>query len=365
MAKNTLSFEEQKPTGSVDIGTTPVSTPDTLWYGDEVTLYDGDTITITSFEGIDEVRLLGGASAIVLNAVSPSYEHESTSATLKIALKNEDKGKVVHYEIERATVGAGYSSNPEPNEVEDADGETTYKADTTSYATHIQLAAGDTIKSVNVPSPGGSPLLYFVGDTPRYHTIIENWADGFTSDVDEEIIIVFFSHYEESTGAYKIINKGASESDTFVSGTEIYTNDADSIALKSGDTITNTSDTAKMVIMDLNGNILATIDNDESYTTTDDITVLFGSDDDDVTLEYEVAESAPKYTVEYTGGSGILQLTRKEGGKLRFFADAGGGYMQVFETKAKEVMYYINMTCLDGIKIESETEVISATVNEE
>ena len=75
-------------------------------------------------------------------------------------------------------------------------------------------------------------------------------------------------------------------------------------------------------------------------------------------------EANTKYEEEYTGASGILTLKRKEGGKLYFYADAGIGYMQVFETKAKEVMYYLNMDGLDSVKIVSETEVSAAKVSE-
>lgn len=369
MAKNTLTFEEVKPTGSITVGTTASATDKTLWKGDEVTLAAGEKITIPSFtDGYEKVYLVDttdGTTAATLTASSNSFTNEAgSSKSYYIVVDNNREGVVVRYEIEHTAVMAGYDVDESDYETLTV-GEETYYADPTYYGPndHIELPKGSTIRLHTADTSGAVPSIYVSNESP--HSVYELTSAGHTAEKDEELIICGAHQYLLLGIKFQIIERGESAQDTALSGTAVYTNENAPVYLKEGDKVGNTTTGADIILLDAEGCEIATIPNNGSYyKATRDMRVYFCTKTSGATLTYTMEEANPKYEEEYTGASGILTLKRKEGGKLYFYADAGIGYMQVFETKAKEVMYYLNMDGLDSVKIVSETEVSAAKVSE-
>lgn len=378
MAKNTLTFEEVKPTGSIVVGTTLTPTDKTKYTGDTVTLGAGDSLTIKAFDSFSKVTLAesDGTTVEELTADSPSYTNEGNSSeTLNFVVAN--KGAAVRYAFAQAPVAAGWDVEDE-NYEEITVGEDTYYADPTSYTTPIELEAGDTIRLATADPRGASTLIAIIKESEGGDNISTRSASveyefvrlrdtGWTATEDTSLIICGQSQYTAEDVEYQIIKQGVVEIDEAFAPTELYINTEKVVILKEGDTLKNTTSGKSIILLDSKGNELTTLGNGSSFTTMDYCVVLLGCKTSGATLTYELTPASKEFVAEYTDGSGILQLRRVEGGKIRFFAsaDSDDGYMQVWETKAKEIMYYINMTCLDGVKIVSETEVLSATINEE
>lgn len=222
----------------------------------------------------------------------------------------------------------------------------------------VTLHPGETIVFT---SPGSQSLYLLIGDsvnTRQFKKELTSLEPSFKNDTDYDISFYLgvSYYYTGAENTYRIDAELPYYTDA--GRTKVY--------LKKGETLTMTSSDVVAYLLSEEGEEIATLSNDTpSIIAEDDVLFhIVGKRTDEYSFEIAPCAGEETYTTEYTGDSGILTLRRKEGGKLYFYADAGIGYMQVFETKGKEVMYYLNMDGLDSVKIVSETEVLAAKVSE-
>lgn len=361
MAKKDLNFDLVYQEGIVTTGTSITSTSQTLWRGSGIALEEYDKIVIPSFtDGYESVNLYNSSNmsepVATLNADENSYTvGTGDDGTYYLVANNKKKGIKVRYKIERAPVTSGYNADVEGQfDILEIGEKTYYKDPNQNYpSSSIRVPKGDTIRLYE-NDLGSTPLIakYDGSEAP-----IELTSSGYTASGDKDFVICGDYYYHELAIQYQIINNGVSELSTAVDGTQLYIAGTP-IKLKQGDTLYILSGSS-VTVLDAIGNVLG----DNYYVAKGEESVFLGHSLSGVSLTYSILEANPKYQVEYKGGSGILTMKRAEGGKVHFYADAGIGYMEIGETKAKEIMYFLNMEGLDKVKIVSDTEVTSAKVS--
>ena len=386
MAKNTLTFEEIVHSGTIAGDRTQYEIRDTLWYGDEVTLTTGETIEITGFpSGEGEVYLVckattadadAGDIKATLTPASPSFTLSAgtnisaeSQRTYYLAVKNAHKGKNIQYQVERLSVEAGWSGNPEPDTVTDKY-ETEYWVDATTEETPIELNAGDTIRLFRADTNGATPLLYaytdagYQGDAEIVAELTEV-KPSYTAKRHEYVKIVGNLHYEVLSIQYQIIRFNEATQSTLVSGTEVYAGDI-YMKLEVGDVVKNTKDNAVLFIVDcINGTVLASLYHaGESYQCSYRCDVVLCGEDANTELTYEKKDVHPKYEAEYEGDSGILQLRHAMGARVIVYADAGAGYMEIHKMEGVELIRCVNMSGIDNLKFVSDGTVDECVINE-
>lgn len=366
MAKNTLTFTEVKGGGTLTMDTTPIADSETIWKGDSVTLAAGEKITITSFpEGCDAVLLVSGSSVSqTLTHDSPSYTNSGgSSATYYVSVYNAFKEDGVGYEIERVAVSAGWDYNND-NYEEITIGEDTYYADPTSYATHIELNTGETIKLSTADAGGAYTLIYVANASTPY--VERLTSAGWTADDDVELVICGQSQYKTETVAYQVINRATTEPDTAVASSKVYPSTT-GFGVKACDKITVA--TGGCVLLSVDGEVLKTFNTDgESFTIGHDADPLYlaAKSNSTSSIAYITLPdvSRREYECEYDGGSGILQLRHARGAKVDVYGDAGNGYMLIHKMEGRELVRAVNMEGFDKIKFVSDGQIDECTINE-
>lgn len=249
----------------------------------------------------------------------------------------------------------------------------------------VTLNAGDTIKFTGVLGGSGGNLLLINQHNNKVIelSMVSAARQSFTATETCMFYLGVHSPYHGQSNYYEIVRK---ESYYAIEPFE----------LKMGDTIkfTNIDDTGStnpaagyyayfenigtfddfggfdaddtcVVVLDHEGKELKVLYSDtETFVATEDCVVYFASVSDNMSITFDVLPYEPLYVTEYTGESGILSWKRKQLGKMRFYLDAGIGYMEVEPTEATQGLRYINMTGIDSLKITSDSEVTECKINE-
>lgn len=392
MAKKTLSFQAVAP--SVDYSATAntlMSTENTLWYGDYVSLnfQNGQKLKITSFGDVDEVLVIlksedvsgidAGTIIARLTPQSPVMAEARVdvggtpttinSADFYLAVSSEHKGKKIGYEV----TGTNTTASAAP---QDQDGTTiefedeTYSADSTTSTTPIELDKGDSIK-LAVEDSETICIIMFKGESyTGSGTKIRLTTTGYTAQTDDEkIIIVEDKLYTDGFYCtYNVvrIHESAAAS-TAISGTQVYVNTDKKFTLKAKDTIKNTG-AGTIYIVREDGRILASLTANQTFFSTNNESVYVASYTSGATVAYEVTEPAPtEHTCVYSGESGVVQIKRYDAHDwVRVFGHAGLDYMLMGEPEGdgNDVMFYLNMTGINTVKIVCRGRVLEACIND-
>lgn len=235
----------------------------------------------------------------------------------------------------------------------------TYGADETIG--EIVLNPGDSIE-VGPSDTNTTSNLLILGTSSNKVTELSRYNSKYTntSDSIERVKLGVYYHYASDSTANR---------HTYVISRSYpyYTSIGDGFALLAGDKFTITTK-SEIALLDLNGDEIAHLYHaGESYTATSDTFPCYlAAKTSGKSLSYTIlpAEERREYSTEYTGESGILQLTRENKGKLHIYGDAGLGYMQMVEAKNGELLWCLNMDGLDKVKIVSESKVTGCIVNE-
>ena len=389
MAKQTLSFSEIVHEGTIGGSRTLEGVAETLYYGDYVSLnfQNGHKLEITSFGDIEDIYVflksdnISGVDAGTMVA-QLTHDHPTlsevtvtvdgnevsiSSADFYIAVDSKDKDKKIGYNIHGTTTTASSASQEQDGDTILYSEETTLSVDSTTYVTPVELDKGDKIVLVPTESQGVTTyFLIYKGTTyTGGGTLVQMSESGYTAQTDDELVMIVAGeiYTEGFTCKYKVIRAHEATQDTILPNTGVY-NSGKTIELKEGDELTNATTDASIVLVDpIAMKKIATIEGEESYVAGKDFVAFLCGEDANTELTYTINDAHPLYEVEYTGASGIFCFHRKPEGKLRFYLEAGDGYMEVEPTSDAQGMRFLNMAYINKVKFVSESQVISACVN--
>ena len=225
----------------------------------------------------------------------------------------------------------------------------------------VELDAGDKIKYTGKgdDSASGDLILLFWDSTNSKTTSVRLNESNDTFEAEDDC--------EFYLGAGNEVGSTQSFKYKVYTLSSYYTDKTKTISLPQGYSVANDGSNS-VALLDADGNEVATVAAGETYSDLSKSHIFYvASDTQNASISYTITtKPAENYSAEYSGGSGMVQIKKKnQDDWVRVFGEAGVDYMLMGEPESDgcDVMFYLSMEGINAARFVCRGEVLDACVN--